>query len=34
MKNLKVVEINSDLLEFDNGMILYSNHDRDCCEKH
>jgi hypothetical protein len=34
VENLKVVKINSDLLEFDNGMFLYSDHDQDCCESH
>ncbi len=32
MKNLKVVKIDSDSLEFDNGIKLYSNHNQDCCE--
>lgn len=34
MKNLKVVKIDSDSLEFDNGVILYSDHEQDCCEIH
>ena len=34
MKNLKVVKIDSDTLEFDNGVKLYSDHDQDCCESH
>ena len=34
MKNLKVVKIDSDSLKFDNGMILYSNHDQEYCEHH
>lgn len=34
MKNLKVVKIISDTLEFDNGMLLYSDHKYDCCEHH
>jgi hypothetical protein len=34
MKNLKVVAIDSDSLEFNNGVKLYSNHDQDCCESH
>ena len=34
MKNLKVVKIDSDSLEFDNGVKLYSNHVQDCCESH
>lgn len=34
MKNLKVVEINSDKIVFENGMKFYSNHNQDCCENH
>ena len=34
MENLKVVKIDSDSLEFDNGMVLFSGHDQDCCEHH
>lgn len=34
MKNLKVVKIDSDSLEFENGIKMYSNHDQDCCENH
>lgn len=34
MKNLKVVKVDSEFIEFDNGIQLYSNHDRDCCESH
>lgn len=34
MRNLKVVKIDSDSIEFENGMRLYSNHERDCCESH
>lgn len=34
MKNLKVVKISSDSLEFNNGVKLYSNHEQDCCENH
>lgn len=34
MKNLKVVKVVSDSLEFDNGMVLLSYHDQDCCENH
>lgn len=34
MKNLKVVKIWNEGLEFDNGMKLYSDHDQDCCEWH
>ena len=32
MKNLKVVKVDSDSVEFENGVKLYSNHDQDCCE--
>ncbi len=34
MKNLKVVKIDSESLQFDNGMILFSNHEQNCCENH
>lgn len=34
MKNAKVVKIDSESLEFENGIKLYSNHDTDCCEHH
>lgn len=34
MENLKVVKIDSYSLEFDNGMILESQHEQDCCEEH
>ena len=34
MKNLKVVQVSSDLIEFENGIILYSDHVQDCCEHH
>ena len=34
MNTVKVVKIDSDSLEFDNGVSLYSDHDRDCCESH
>lgn len=34
MKNLKVIKLDSDSIEFDNGVKLYSNHDQDCCENH
>ena len=34
MKNLKVVKIDSDSLEFENGIILTSEHESDCCENH
>lgn len=34
MKHLKVVRIGAEELEFDNGMILKSYHEKDCCEYH
>lgn len=34
MANLKVVRIDSETIEFENGIKLYSNHDSDCCESH
>jgi hypothetical protein len=36
MKNLKVVAVDgtNDLIEFSNGLKLYSNHEQDCCENH
>lgn len=34
MKNLKVVKLNSDSLEFENGIILCSHHGQNCCESH
>ncbi len=34
MEKLKVVKLDADDLEFDNGVILSSEHDQDCCESH
>lgn len=34
MKNLKVIKIDSESIEFDNGVKLYSDHQQDCCESH
>ena len=34
MDKVKVVKIDSDGLEFDNGIRLDSHHDSDCCESH
>lgn len=34
LDKLKVVKVNSDSIEFENGIRLYSNHDQDCCESH
>lgn len=30
----KVIKIDEESLEFDDGSTLYSNHDSDCCETH
>lgn len=34
MKNVKVSKIFSGSIYFENGAILRSNHDSDCCESH
>jgi hypothetical protein len=34
MKNLKVVKIAHDYIEFSNGLTLSSDHCQDCCEHH
>lgn len=34
MKKLKVIKVDSDIIEFENGIKLYSHHDQDCCESH
>lgn len=34
MSNLKVVEIGEESLKFDDGTVLKSHHDSDCCEYH
>lgn len=34
MNKLKVVKVDSESIEFENGVQLYSHHDRDCCENH
>ncbi len=34
MNNLKVVKIDKESITFDNGVILYSDHEQDCCENH
>lgn len=34
MKNLKVVKINSNIIEFENGVQLYSEHCSSCSEEH
>lgn len=34
MDKIKVIKIESEMITFDNGVQLYSNHDTDCCEHH
>ena len=34
MNKAKVVRIDDDSIEFNNGVILTSSHDPDCCESH
>lgn len=34
MNKVKVIKVDSDIIEFDNGILLYSDHDQDCCENH
>ena len=34
MDKVKVVKVDSGSLEFDNGVVLTSNHESDCCESH
>jgi len=34
MNKAKVVKIDNESLVFDNGIVLSSNHDSDCCESH
>ena len=34
MNRVKVIKVDDGLLEFDNGVKLYSDHDQDCCESH
>lgn len=34
MENLKVIKLDSEGLEFENGVKLYSSHNSDCCEHH
>lgn len=34
MENLKVISVGEDEIVFDNGLVLYSNHDQNCCENH
>lgn len=30
----KVLQVNQDAIEFENGIKLFSSHDQDCCESH
>jgi len=34
MKTEKVVKVDADCIEFENGLILSSEHEQDCCEHH
>jgi hypothetical protein len=34
MNRLKVIQIEDETIIFNNGVILYSDHDSDCCEHH
>jgi hypothetical protein len=34
MKNLKVVSVGSERIQFNGDISLYSEHDQDCCESH
>ncbi len=34
MNKLKVVKIDSESIEFEKGVQLYSNHNSECCESH
>jgi hypothetical protein len=34
MNKLKVVKVESESIEFENGISLYSYHHQDCCENH
>ncbi len=34
MNKVKVIKVEGNLIEFDNGLALYSNHDQECCESH
>jgi hypothetical protein len=34
MKNLKVIKVDDESIEFDNGAVLSSYHNQDCCESH
>ena len=34
MSKAKVISITDDCIKFDNGAVLFSDHDQDCCESH
>lgn len=34
MKKLKVIKVEDESIEFDNGVTLFSSHESDCCESH
>lgn len=34
LSNVKVVSIKNDIITFDNGAMLYSEHEQSCCESH
>ena len=34
MNKVKVVSVRDDKIAFDNGVVLYSHHDYECCERH
>lgn len=34
MNKLRVINVNSDVIEFEDKITLRSHHDQDCCESH
>lgn len=34
MNKLKVLKVDKESIEFENGVRLYSDHQQDCCENH
>ncbi len=34
MKNLKVIKVSTDYIEFEGGVKVGSSHESDCCEQH
>lgn len=34
MEKLKVLKVDGDVIHFENGVRLYSEHEQDCCENH